>query len=682
MIPKDEPIVSRPFTAFDYAGGIVVFFICWAVYLHTLTPTIGFHDSGDMITAAYVLGIPHPTGYPLYCLLSKLWMTILPIGNIAYRMNLASALCASLACMMVYFIILKLTVDSFQFTVKKDFSVSPILHFFVSISKIIPAIVGALMLAFATTFWEQAVIAEKYILNGLFTTLIIFILIKWQEMMNLEQRARCTELNAQRSTLNAQRLLSLFAFTLGLSFTHHMQTIYLVPASLFFIVAVWWKKLSQEKQPIHSLLTISYLLLLKMLCLFILPLFLYLYLPIRVNVNPPYCYGDPETLERCIAHITGGEYKDRYISTVSGHDFLKRMQEHIDFFPYQFTPYLVWIGIIGIFTFFKRKLFLVFFCVIVITNIFFAIQYNIPNIKDYYIISYLIFSILIGLGAREVVVRGVYPIYRNKIKLHIHILYIFILFLPILSFSIHYQSNNYNNYYLAYDYNRNILKPLKEKSLVILTLGYDEVVFPSAYIQWVENYRSDVAIVIYVGLVEEWYIDLLKKNYPYLVINFPSQQRDREMKLEKIKRERLNNLIVHNIDKYPIYTWNQELFSNYQLIPGENIMLRILKREVTLDKMCEEFKEVDLNLRGIHKGKINRKYPSTPIEKKIIENYAFAYMAKGEFYYYIKEYNKAIVSVRKAIEINPNFQEAHYFRNTILKECTHKGKIQKGYDKK
>lgn len=78
FIPEDKPYIPRAFTMIDYGGGILVFFICWAVYLHTLTPTVGLHDSGDMITAAYVLGIPHPTGYPLYCLLGKLWMTILP----------------------------------------------------------------------------------------------------------------------------------------------------------------------------------------------------------------------------------------------------------------------------------------------------------------------------------------------------------------------------------------------------------------------------------------------------------------------------------------------------------------------------------------------------------------------------------------------------------------------------
>ncbi|HAW50625.1 TPA: hypothetical protein DCX16_06725 [bacterium] len=43
-----------------------------------------------MITCAWTLGIAHPPGYPLYTLFGKLWMTIIPIGNIAFRMNMVS----------------------------------------------------------------------------------------------------------------------------------------------------------------------------------------------------------------------------------------------------------------------------------------------------------------------------------------------------------------------------------------------------------------------------------------------------------------------------------------------------------------------------------------------------------------------------------------------------------------
>ena len=111
-LPKDEPIRPEPLTKVDYLCGVLVLFVSFSVYLHTLTPTVGFHDSGELITCAYTLGIAHPPGYPLYTLLGKVFCTLIPIGNIAYRMNMESALFASLAVMMVYFITLKLTTET------------------------------------------------------------------------------------------------------------------------------------------------------------------------------------------------------------------------------------------------------------------------------------------------------------------------------------------------------------------------------------------------------------------------------------------------------------------------------------------------------------------------------------------------------------------------------------------
>ncbi|MEW6104067.1 MAG: DUF2723 domain-containing protein, partial [bacterium] len=72
----------------------LVFFISFGVYLHTLTPTVGFHDSGELITCTWTLGIAHPPGYPLYTLLGKVFITLIPIGNIAFRMNMQSTLFA------------------------------------------------------------------------------------------------------------------------------------------------------------------------------------------------------------------------------------------------------------------------------------------------------------------------------------------------------------------------------------------------------------------------------------------------------------------------------------------------------------------------------------------------------------------------------------------------------------
>ncbi|MEW6608843.1 MAG: DUF2723 domain-containing protein [bacterium] len=651
---KDEPIIPRAFSPIDYAGGIVVFFICWVVYLHTLTPTIGFHDSGDMITAAYVLGIPHPTGYPLYCLFGKLWMTILPLGNIAYRMNLASALCASLACMMVYFITLKVGSKNMsteqraksmeQKTPSSKLQAQCLL--LSRISSLIPAIVGALMLAFATTFWEQAVIAEKYTLNALFATLLIFILLKWQEAMSTEHEAKSLEQKAQSSRLKAQSYLYLFAFTLGLSFTHHMQTIYLVPASIFFIIAAWWKYRKSLTTYHLSLTTI------KLLCLFILPLFLYLYLLIRANQNPPINWSDPETWNRFIFHITGSGYGVLFTNNLK--TIFKNIQLHItSFFPDQFSWYFIWIGLVGSFILVKKRQIsnFIFLFLIILTNTIYASQYLILNIEDYYIPSFIIFSIWTGYG-----IKGLFS--KKKI------FYSFFILIPIILFLIHYHYNNRKTYYFPYDFGMNILNPLKENAIIFTE--DDNYEFPMVYLQYIEKRKVDIIRVGIPYLLYDWYVEgdiwyekQLKEYYPDFKFNFEKELIPKTKKSEiTVKYKRINNIISNNIERRSTYLtrYEENIANNYILIP-QGLSYQILKKGVDKEKISQELeKEKKLTFR---KFDISIFKERNELQRTIntYDYYVDIYNIRGKLYYKIKMYEKAIVEFKKALRIKPKFKE-------------------------
>ena len=77
------------------------------VYLLTLAPTVTFFDSGEFVTAISSLGSPHSPGYPLFVNYAKPF-TFLPFGDIAFRVNFATAVSASLACFGVYLLTLRL----------------------------------------------------------------------------------------------------------------------------------------------------------------------------------------------------------------------------------------------------------------------------------------------------------------------------------------------------------------------------------------------------------------------------------------------------------------------------------------------------------------------------------------------------------------------------------------------
>src|SRR5262245_37911583 len=92
---------------FDSAFASLLFIASLVLYVRTLAPSLLFDDSAEFQTIAYTLGIGHPTGYPIYVLLAKLF-TFLPVGDIAYRVNLFSAFCAALTVGVVFLMIRKL----------------------------------------------------------------------------------------------------------------------------------------------------------------------------------------------------------------------------------------------------------------------------------------------------------------------------------------------------------------------------------------------------------------------------------------------------------------------------------------------------------------------------------------------------------------------------------------------
>ena len=92
----------------DLIAALGIFGSTLIVYILTLSRSVYFGDSGELIAAAYTLGIAHPPGYPLYTMLAHLF-TYLPFGTLAFRVNLFSAVTSSLTVVVIYFICLKLT---------------------------------------------------------------------------------------------------------------------------------------------------------------------------------------------------------------------------------------------------------------------------------------------------------------------------------------------------------------------------------------------------------------------------------------------------------------------------------------------------------------------------------------------------------------------------------------------
>ena len=138
----------------------LAFLVPLSVYLLTLAPGLTWAhygaDGGDLVTAAYTLGVPHPPGYPTYTSLAWLF-TRLPVGSVAWRVNLLSATSTAAAAALIYWAVLKLAEEGNGTTA------------------VFAALGAAWSFAFAPLIWSQALIAEVYGLAGLWTAVILLL---------------------------------------------------------------------------------------------------------------------------------------------------------------------------------------------------------------------------------------------------------------------------------------------------------------------------------------------------------------------------------------------------------------------------------------------------------------------------------------------------------------------------
>jgi hypothetical protein len=97
-VPTVPDVVPPMFRRFDWLTFGLTFLIVWAIYLWTLAPELTLEDSGELCTGSYYAGIPHPPGYPFWAIYSWLWTAILPIGNVAWRVEVGQSFAAAMGC--------------------------------------------------------------------------------------------------------------------------------------------------------------------------------------------------------------------------------------------------------------------------------------------------------------------------------------------------------------------------------------------------------------------------------------------------------------------------------------------------------------------------------------------------------------------------------------------------------
>jgi len=406
----------------------------FAVYLSTICPTVYLGDSGELTVAAFCLGIPHNSGYPLYTLLGKLFCLI-PLGNIGFRVNLMSTVFAVLTVWLVYSFILRITASQ------------------------VSAFAGAFVLAFTAILWSQTVSAEIYTLHTFFVALLIRLLWWWHE-----KRTFCR--------------MALFVFTTGISFGNHMQTVMLAPAVLFIILSGDYKTLVSFKNFFFLSL------------LFVFALLLYLYLPIRTEAGAAIHWGDPNTLERFLAHVTARAHRGGYLLTKGPLEYLSRTGEALWYVGAQFGVALIF-ALLGWIKSASAR-WRIFFVAVILFDLVYTVFLNIISLEitPFGLPTCIVLAILIGIGIAHILkATRHHGLIGNRTHKTMEATFC-ILPAILLTFNIGLCNQSHN--YTAYEHALNIFRTVNSRGT--LFLDGDNNLFPVTYARIVEHAREDVTL--------------------------------------------------------------------------------------------------------------------------------------------------------------------------------------------
>ncbi|MGF1507000.1 MAG: DUF2723 domain-containing protein [Anaerolineae bacterium] len=221
-----------------------------AAYLLTLQRTDGRADAFEFQVTAPVLGVAHPTGYPLYTLLGGIFSR-LPVGTNAARVNLTSAVAAVVAGVLIYLLLTQ--------TLRVHWAVGAL---------------GALSAAFEPVLWGQAVVAEVYALHTAFAVAIL-----WVALRILDEPEQ------------HHRLVPVLFLLIGLSLTNHLTTVLLVPAAAAALIVARPRLDARQWVLSVGLLAAS--------------LLIYLYIPLRW---PALHDGAAMPFTEFIAWVTGSRF--------------------------------------------------------------------------------------------------------------------------------------------------------------------------------------------------------------------------------------------------------------------------------------------------------------------------------------------------------------------------------------
>jgi tetratricopeptide (TPR) repeat protein len=426
----------------------------FAIYAAGACPTIYVGDSGELVAAVHVLGIPHPSGYPLYVLLGKLWTLLVPLGSIAYRMSLFSAACAALAVAAVSAAARQLDLP------------------------LPAALLSALLFAFAPSFWGEANVQRVYALNALFAALATYTALRWDARRDPRWFAATFFVCGLGAANHTFMVVYAGAFAAAVALRLAARVRSEGPAAALRALGLVWGRAAGVATGALRTLAASAV----AGAVGLLP---YLYLPLRARADPPLDWGDPRTLDRFLAVVLRRDFWERaYYERAS--DLLVIARDY----GASIATELTWAGaalaVIGLVAGRRCAWPRLLFALVMLGNL--AVMAAHGSRSDlfiwhrYYLPSYMMAALLAGRGGALVV-----SYLPNALR-------VAPLVIPAVLLAAGWRQFDRSGFRIADAYSRAVLQALPPGASLIAT--DDNILFVLIYLTMVEGLRPDVNLIL------------------------------------------------------------------------------------------------------------------------------------------------------------------------------------------
>ena len=554
---------------------LLVFLVSLGTYLRTMAATLSFWDSGEFISACYILGIPHSPGTPLYVLVGRVF-TMLPLPmSVAQKVNFLSVVFSSLSIMMGYLVMVATV--RFMYPALKG----GLARFMTYAGPF----AGAMYITFSDTHWGDSNETEVYALSIFVMGLCTWLALEWYRnpagravvkgavggegpaARGAPENGGFGEERLERS--HARGLVYLIIYLLALGIGFHLGTV-LVYGGIFFLFLLVKEKAFGNAELIvytfgfavlladmtlyhSSSATIAGLAIFAVLVawstvkkgrfalvatgLLALGISVHLYMYIRSHWDPAIDMINPQTWKALHYHLRREQYPPMNILERKA-PIIFQLRYFWGYFMDQFrmagdvrlgafnlgralTAIPVALGLFGIAANWRRERKV---CVLNATNLlvnslglilFLNFSANEVRERDYfYDPAFYFFAVFIGIGVTSLLVATAeWAKGKGKEALgYVVPLGALCVFLSILPAHHNWFTHDQSKNFIAHDVGYNMLAGLEPDAIIFV--NGDNDTYPLWYMQNVEHFRTDVCIAQLQLLNTDWYIKQLRDREP------------------------------------------------------------------------------------------------------------------------------------------------------------------------